>query len=154
MTSDTTIQHVARMWAGDQGNRPVVITEGDQPPTAVGEPGTYWTESGKTQVHYPRAYQEAGGYAVYHPSTRVTEVGSKLVERFQGVRKVELDESALNHRYGYTHRCGTAYEIIGTEDRDDDGTMTCRALHSSLGHITTQRQLDRTTQIVDTGEAR
>ena len=29
---DTTVNHVARMWAGDYGNRPVVIVDGDQPP--------------------------------------------------------------------------------------------------------------------------
>ena len=126
MTSDTTLAHVARMWAKDFGNRPVIMVAGNQPPTTAGEPGSHWTESGKTQVHSPRAYREAGGFSVYHPSTLVTEVGEGWAKKFKGVREVQVE--------GH----GTAYEIIGT--RVEFGDMTfCRALHSKYGRITTRR---------------
>ena len=125
MTSDTTLTHVARMFAHDFGNRPVHIVDGDQPPTITGEAGSHWTESGKTQVTYPNAYQRAGGFSVYHPSTIVTEVGEGWAKKFKGVRKVDV----LLH--------GTAYEIIGSRVKFA-GYIYHKALHSRLGRIITR----------------
>ena len=113
MTSDTTLAHVARMWAKDFGNRPVIMVAGNQPPTTAGEPGS-------------QRMLAAIGFSVYHPSTLVTEVGEGWAKKFKGVREVQVE--------GH----GTAYEIIGS--RVEFGDMIfCRALHSKYGRITTRR---------------
>ena len=139
MTSDTTLTHVARMFAHDFGNRPVQIVDGDQPPTATGEAGSHWTESGKTQVFHPNAYQRAGGFSVYHPSTYATEVGEGWVRKFRGVRKVRVE--------GEVEGYSTAYEIVGSGYRSESGNTYHQALHHRYGRITTRRTPDGVTTI-------
>ena len=131
---DTTVNHVARMWAGDYGNRPVVIVDGDQPPTIEGEGVTYRTSTGN-RVYYPNAYRAAGGWDItYCPSTYRTEVGREWIRKFKGVRKVTLTKPFF--------RTYTAYEILGTGTQMDDGSTRYDALHSNWGRIHTYRNSD------------
>jgi hypothetical protein len=99
MLGDFRASTIARLVAGDDGNHPVVVVDGDQAPTMAGD-GYYWTTPGGTLIRHPNAYQWA---KVYHASTRIVEVGAGWI-----VRMIARNKSGGAFRRDNRHGVTTA----------------------------------------------
>jgi hypothetical protein len=83
-----------RLGAG--GHVEVVVEPGMQAPVMDGEPGGWWSESGRTRVTSPMAYSRAGGRPMYVCSTETIGVGRGWLRRHLG--GLAADQAAIDIR--------------------------------------------------------
>lgn len=88
--------YLARLWARDAGNHPVVVIKGDQPPKKCGEEWHYRNRSGDV-IYHPSAYSRRGfSSMVYHNSTIEVTVGRNWLHRHRGARYHRSDDGTLS----------------------------------------------------------
>jgi hypothetical protein len=78
------------------GHVDVIIVPGMQAPSMTGEIGGWWSESGRTRVHSPMAYSQAGGRPMYVCSTETIDVGRGWLRRQLG--GLAADQAAMDIR--------------------------------------------------------
>jgi hypothetical protein len=78
------------------GHVDVIVVPGMQVPVMDGEPGGWWSESGRTRVRSPMAYSRAGGRPMYVCSTETIEVGRGWLRRHLG--GLAADQAAMDIR--------------------------------------------------------
>jgi len=69
------IKRAIRESVNARNNCPVVIVDGDMPPTLCGR-SYYFTNKSGHKIRHPSAYRKAWGKPIYNPSTIRVEVGS------------------------------------------------------------------------------
>lgn len=74
------MRRIIRRMAGGPSNTAIVVTKGRRKPHLAGQPASYVTRTGKP-IHFPNAYQKAGGAVCYVPSTLHIEVGDQWINR-------------------------------------------------------------------------